>query len=252
MFGFTNPPLSRINNGHGKKIMKRIISIIFSVFVFCLILLTIGVFFYFNNIPNVKDAPSRVQHFIQIHKGIYVAGNIPQKLQEATIAVEDRRFYSHHGLDIIGFVKTVFLDQITKTPNGGATISEQLAKNLYVNQEDSVKSKLETAGLAVKLERNYSKEEILTMYVNAIYYGNLEYGIGKASQGYFHSTPANLDWAQASLLAGLPQAPTYYNPEKNLPAAKARQQIVLNALVRQGFISQKQAEDAYNEKLKFF
>lgn len=158
------------------------------------------------------------------------------------------RFYRHHGIDTLSLARAITTTLGGGTPQGGDTITEQLAKVLYGGDDDhSVGGRLRVMALAVKLEDRYAKAQILEMYLNAIYYGDGQYGVAQASQIYFAKPPAALDWAEASLLAGLPQSPTPYDPTRHFAAARRRQQIVLRALVRTLVLRPAQADAAYAE-----
>lgn len=232
------------------KWVKVIIIILVYTLVFTGIF-SLGIYFLLKSYPSVRNAQDLVRMNLAEHYGTFTEVTIPSKITRSTISIEDRRFYEHHGLDLIGLIKTTFFYAFSDTPSGGATITEQLAKNLYVPVDVSWKSKVEIAGLAVKLESVYTKNQILTMYLNEIYYGNHAYGIYTAAKTYFQTTPDKLTWAEASLLAGLPQAPSYYNPLVHTTAAKERQRLVLNALVRSGYMTSTQADHIYQEVLPF-
>lgn len=178
---------------------------------------------------------------------------ISPNLQKATIAVEDKNFYSHHGIDWLRVIKAGVIDTIARRPEQGAsTITEQLAKIAVLNSpKKSIMVKLREAMVATSLESRYKKEEILQMYLNAIFYGHHATGIEAASQVYFGKHASELSLAEASLLAGLPNGPSYYDPLLHLDRAKARQAIVLDAMVRQGMITQSQADEAANTHLNF-
>jgi hypothetical protein len=164
-------------------------------------------------------------------------------LPEAVVATEDERFYRHHGIDLIGVLRALPYDVVHLSfAQGASTITEQVGKLLYLGGNDhSPWRKLEDAALALKLESRYSKQQILAAYLNSVYFGQDAYGAWAASERYFGIPPSRLDTAQATLLAGLIQAPSAYDPFTNPAAARARQVEVLRSLVRTGFLT---AEDA--------
>lgn len=172
--------------------------------------------------------------------------DLPQTLVEATVDIEDRRFYDHGALDFIGLARAA-LSQVVPgmARSGGSTITQQLAKNMYGLFDTSLDRKGAEFFLAFALEQQCSKQEILTLYVNIINYGNEYIGIGEAAAGYFGLYPSQLSAAQCTLLAGVPQAPGYYNLATNMANAKVRQQQVLAAMVRQGDLTQAQADEIY-------
>ena len=151
----------------------------------------------------------------------------------ATVAIEDRRFYGHGGIDPVGIVRALVADvSAGHIVQGGSTITQELVRNLYLTRERTLQRKVVEACLAVKLARAWSKDRILTAYLNDVYYGNHAYGIQAAAETYFSVPAARLSLEQAALLAGLPQAPSYYDPLHNPSAALARRDEVLRALRR--------------------
>lgn len=171
---------------------------------------------------------------------------ISQNLKDALVATEDKRYYEHGAIDVFG-IGRAFYTNLTAghTVEGGSTITQQLVKNLFLSSKRIMSRKVEEVILAYLMELYYTKDEILTMYLNTIYYGNNYYGIEQASKGYFNTTPAKLTLGQAALMAGMPQAPSYYNPITNFKAAKERQRTVLTLMTQQGIISNREADKAY-------
>ncbi|XEC97776.1 transglycosylase domain-containing protein [Paenibacillus tarimensis] len=171
-------------------------------------------------------------------------------LIQATIAVEDRRFYDHVGFDMKGMARAAFvnLESLSKK-QGASTLTQQLARNLYLTHERTWKRKLKEAAYTIQLEMNYSKEEILEMYLNQIYYGHGSYGIESAAQLYFGKPAGQLTLGESAMLAGIPKGPKYYSPYMNMKNAKDRQKMILNMMVEQRIIGQKEADSAYHELL---
>lgn len=203
---------------------------------------------YLQSLPSVSDAQQRVDTILREHHGVGVATPPPQNVGQAVVAVEDQRFYSNHGIDTLSMLHFAWGYLTTgSTSQGGATISEQLVKRLYVRQPTTLAGKIEMLGLALKLDQSYAKPQILEMYLNAIYYGDQAYGIEQASQIYFHTSADQLTWGEASLLAGLPQAPSSYDPLKHYDLARERQRHVLSRLVATGVLTPAQAAAAYAE-----
>lgn len=172
-------------------------------------------------------------------------------LQNAFIAAEDIRFYKHHGIDPIGIARAVVsnIRHRDATGQGGSTITQQLARNAFLTQEQTLKRKLLEAVLAVEIENKYTKAEILEMYMNQIYFGQGAYGVQTASHVYFGKDVKDLNLAQCAMLAGLPNSPNYYSPFHNLQAAKYRQGVVLDQMAKYGYISQEQADEAKAQDL---
>lgn len=176
---------------------------------------------------------------------------IPEHLQQATVAIEDARFFNHIGADPKALLRAVVNNIRNKDVygQGGSTITEQLAKNLFLNQQKTFSRRLQQMMLALKIERRYSKEEILEMYLNEVCYGSGAFGVQAASKLYFHKPACELTLAEAALLAGLPRRPSFYSPFENPDAAKARQELVLHKMVAQGDLTTEEAETAIREKL---
>ena len=173
---------------------------------------------------------------------------IPSVLKQATIATEDPSFYSNPGVDWLGIVRAIYYDiRYQRALVGGSTITQQLVKNTLLSPEPTIQRKLREAVLALAITQRYSKDQILALYMNTIFYGNLSYGIEAASMSYFKKDVGQLDLAEASLLAGLPQAPALYDPCSNPDAALERQKVVLDLMVKAGYVADQQASDAAAE-----
>ena len=179
--------------------------------------------------------------------------NINPLLQKATVAVEDKHFYQHHGIDWGRVIKAGIVDTLARRPEQGAsTITEQLAKIAVLQSpKKSILIKLREAMVATSLESRYNKSQILEMYLNTIFYGHHATGIEAASQVFFGKHASELTLGEASLLAGLPNAPSYYDPLLHRDRAKARQAVVLDAMVNEQMISQAQADEAKAAPLNF-
>lgn len=171
---------------------------------------------------------------------------VPQNLQNAFVAAEDVRFYEHHGVDPRGIMRAVWANLITRnaTGQGGSTITQQLARNAFLTQEQTLKRKLLEVVLAFEIEDKYTKKQILEMYMNQIYFGQGCYGIQTASRVYFGKDVKDLTLAQCALLAGLPNSPNYYSPFRSVEAAKYRQGIVLDQMAKYGYITEADAKAA--------
>ncbi len=178
---------------------------------------------------------------------------IPQTLKDATVAIEDQNFYNEPAFDIKGIVRAFFADLISGgIVQGGSTITQQLAKNAFLNLNQTFSRKLKELILAIKLNRYYSKDQILTLYLNEIPYGPNISGVEAASEAYFGKAVENIDLAQSAVLAALPQAPTYYSPwGSHVSDLLARQHIVLQKMYALGKISKTQLDDALAEKIVF-
>jgi membrane peptidoglycan carboxypeptidase len=197
-------------------------------------------------VPGVGDAQARVAAILREHGGRSVGLPVPNRIAASVVAVEDRRFYAHHGVDLQSLARVVWAGLRGKgwANQGGSTITQQLAKRLYTGDRGGVWGTLEQVGLAIKLDWRYPKAQVLRMYLDSVYFGNGSWGVTQASEGYFGKPPAGLSWGEASLLAGLVQAPTAYDPKVHLAAAERRQRHVLDRLVAVGTLRRAQADAA--------
>ncbi|HXM07581.1 MAG TPA: transglycosylase domain-containing protein, partial [Candidatus Acidoferrum sp.] len=171
--------------------------------------------------------------------------DIPQVVREAFIANEDHNFYSHHGVDFGGIARASYADLTHQPMQGASTITQQLARRLFLNDRPTLSRKIEEALLAIEIERFYTKDEILERYLNIIYLGAGAYGVDAAAHTYFGRSIRSVDLPQAAMLAGVVAAPSDYSPDVNIQLARERQQHVLQRMVESGFITQDQADSAY-------
>lgn len=173
-------------------------------------------------------------------------------LIDATIAIEDKNFYKHQGFDYLRIAKSLYVNAVNKkTLQGASTITQQYAKNLFLEFDKTWERKIKEAWLTIRLESQYSKDEILEGYLNTINYGGV-YGIENASYYYFNKSAEDLTLAEATILAGIPKSPTNYSPILNYDKSKNRQKLVLQAMVNNEFIKEDEMESAYNTELTFY
>ena len=186
-------------------------------------------------------------------KGDYIdLDNISKHLINATISIEDKNFYKHQGFDYPRILKSLYVNFTNnKTLQGASTITQQYAKNLFLEFDKTWERKIKEAWLTIRIESQYSKDQILEGYLNSINYGGI-YGIENASYYYFNKSSKDLDLAEASILAGIPKSPKNYSPILNYDKAKERQSVVLQSMVNNNYITEKEMNDAYNEKLTFY
>ncbi|MDA8039419.1 MAG: transglycosylase domain-containing protein [Actinomycetota bacterium] len=214
-----------------------------------LVALVVSAGAYELTLPSVAGAEARVAAIVHTHGGELAPLPLPVKLSEAVVAVEDEHFYANVFVNVFDGAARAALATLRRSGDpGGSTIEQQLAKQLYPHGP-GLGGTLYEIGLGVKLAVTYSKPEILDMYLNAVYYGNGYWGDWAAARGYFGVTPDHLSWAEASMLAGLPQAPSAYDPLRHLALAKQRQRHVLDQLVVNHFLSESQANAAYRAPL---
>ena len=173
---------------------------------------------------------------------------IPMDLKSALIATEDRQFYTHSGIDLKGILRAVIKDIMAgQFVEGASTITQQLAKTLFLSQEKTIIRKIKEAILAVQLERRYTKDELMALYLNQIYFGSGAYGVESAAQMFFGKSASQMDLAQCALIAGLPKAPSRYTPLVNPDLAEKRRNLVLSLMLNQGLISDVQYQLAISQ-----
>lgn len=181
---------------------------------------------------------------VRAQEGYTPLDQLPALYPQAVVAVEGRRFYDHNGVDPIAIARAVWVNLRTGSlAEGGSTLTQQLAKNLYFTQEKKFTRKVAEVFTAWDLERRYTKDEILELYINSIYYGEGYYGICSASRGYFGKDPTEMTDYECTLLAGVPNAPSVYAPTVNPDLAAQRQRQVVDSLVDTGCITEQQAQE---------
>lgn len=233
------------------KWLKRILLILFGIgFSLCLFLagyLAISGYQMYEDAMQEKSLSQRVEE-VRSKPGYTAYDQLPELYREAVVAVEDHRFYQHWGIDPIAILRALWHDlQAGAYVEGGSTITQQLAKNLCFTQEKLLTRKVAEVFAAFALEREYSKEEILELYVNSIYFGNGYYSVREASVGYFQKAPSQMTPSECTMLAGIPNAPSAYALTASPELARERQIQVLRQMVDTGAITQKQADDILAE-----
>ena len=234
----------------------------------CLMIMGASVLYGFSSLfapPNMDETliPDAASQFYDINGNVIYTtlseerrvpvsiDKIPKHVQQAFIAIEDNRFYEHSGIDYRGTARALVSTLSGREVQGGSTITQQLAKNAFLTQERSIIRKIKEAFIAKELEHKYTKDEILTMYLNQIYFGQGAYGIESASLYYFGKHVQNLDIAEAATLAAIPKSPNYYNPFENPKESKNRQELVIDQMVKYGFISADSAAKAKAKKMVY-
>lgn len=229
--------------------MKFIKKLIFTILLLIIIVISVIVYLGHNMYQEAIDKVSiydKVQK-IKDDENYITIDNIPNNFKHAIVAVEDHRFYNHSGIDLITTTRSM-LENIKEKDivAGGSTITQQTGRLMYFTQEQRFTRKVAELFVAFDLERNYSKDEILELYCNMIYYGDGYHGIKEASNGYFKKEAKDLTLAEASLLAGLPNAPSAYSPTKNKKLAHKRQSVVLTQMVKYEYITEDQKQEIEN------
>ena len=203
----------------------------------------------YKNALDDKPLEEMVQE-IRSQKSYTKISNIPDIYKDAVIAVEDHRYYDHKGIDIIAIGRALLNDiRARELIEGGSTITQQLAKNMYFTQDKTLTRKIAEVFMAKKIENNYNKEEILELYVNYIYYGSGYYDIKSASLGYFDKEPQDLTEGESIMLAGIPNAPSVYNPKVSPRLARERQKQVIDKMIKYGKLSEGKADEILSENL---
>lgn len=199
---------------------------------------------------KIVDANNRLITTIsQVNTVPVKLNEIALGMQQAIVAIEDERFYQHHGIDFKGLARAAYQNIVSgEIVQGGSTITQQLAKNLYLGPERTVGRKFKEVYYTLQLERKYTKEEILNMYLNHVYFGQGAYGVEAAAKTYFNKSAADLTLGESAMLAGLPRAPSYYAPTTNFKGAKERQRVVLARMVELGIIKPEEARQAGEER----
>ena len=173
---------------------------------------------------------------------------LPKTYLDAVVSVEDHRFYKHSGIDIIAIGRAVINNiKAMDFVEGGSTITQQLAKNVYFTQKKELKRKVAEVFMAWKIEGNYSKDEILELYINTMYFGNGYYNVKDACEGYFDKSPLEMTDGECIMLAGIPNAPSVYNPKENPDLAKQRQRQVADEMVEYGYLSEEELDEILKE-----
>jgi len=196
------------------------------------------------------DDNRKIAEFYKERRIVLPLSDMPEMLLDAFIAAEDSRFYKHQGIDLISIARAFFKNLKAGTiVQGGSTITQQVTKSFLLTPERSFNRKIKEAILAYRIDKQFSKQDILYLYLNQIYLGHGAYGVEAASENYFGKSASDLDLAECAMLAGLPQAPSRYSPFKFPQRAKERQIYVLNRMVEEGFVTDAQAAEAKAEPL---
>ena len=223
------------------KILRKILITLLLLFLIIFAVLFFIGKSYYNDALKEKPLLTRIEevqsqeHFVKFEK-------MSKDYRNAVIAVEDHRFYDHGPVDFIAIARALFVNVKNKElQEGGSTITQQVAKNIIFNQDQSWRRKLGEIFASYDLEKNYSKNEIFELYVNTAYFGDGYYGIYDASKGYYDKKPADLNLDESSMLAGIPNAPSIYSPNVNPDLAKKRQYHVINSMLEYGYITKEEA-----------
>ena len=235
-----------------RKFLKGILSIILGIIILAIIVVLAYLGIIYNEV-NTEIKAGKIEKTVEgiRSRNTYVKKDkIDELYLKAVIAAEDRRYYSHGAVDVVGFSRAMYNNIISmKLKEGGSTITQQLCKNIFLDQRAEIDRKIKELFYSIELEKKYSKDDILELYVNTSYFGAGYYGIGPATKGYYDKTPEKLSLNEAAFLAGVPNAPSVYNPYEHYDLAVQRRNIVLKKMVFNGDITQQEAIIVYNERL---
>lgn len=230
--------------------MKLLKKVIIGIILLCLI---IGIIVVGNGYMMYKEAIEEVPlstlvEEIKSKENYTEINELPKIYIDAVIAVEDHRFYKHNGIDVIAIGRAIINDiKAMRFVEGGSTITQQLSKNTYFTQEKKLTRKVAEVFMALEIEKNYDKDEILELYLNTSYFGDGYYTIKDACKGYFDKEPMQMTDYEAILLAGIPNAPSVYAPTKNPELAKQRQKQVMDKMIKYEYLT----EDEANEIIQY-
>lgn len=229
------------------KVVKKIILIIILVVIFAGTILTFKGYTIYQEALDKMSVVDKVTQ-IKSDENYTELKDLPEFYLNAVIAVEDRRFYEHGAIDPIAIARAFFVNiKSMELKEGGSTITQQLAKNVYFTQEKSALRKIAEIFMAFEIEKNCDKDTILELYLNTSYFGDGYYCVSEASIGYFDKEPIDMTRNEASMLAGIPNAPSAYCPTKHLNLAQQRQIQVLDKMVKYQFITEDEKQDVLKE-----
>lgn len=218
------------------KTLKKILFIIILILVFFISYFIYSGYSMYKNALDKTPIDNRVKE-IRLKSSYTKIDDIPKTYQYAVISVEDHRFYKHNGIDLTSILRAFITDvKSLSFKEGGSTITQQLSKNLYFTQDKKVQRKVAEAFMAYDIEKKYSKNDILELYLNTSYYGNNYYSIKEATLGYFNKLPNNLSDNESISLAGIFSAPSYYNPNYDIKINNKRKEIVISKMIKYGYL----------------
>ena len=225
------------------KILKRIIISIILIILFAVGIVTYKGYTIYKQALNEISVKDKVAE-IQSQENYTKIEDLPEFYLNAVVAVEDHRFYDHGAIDIISIGRAIWTNiKSFELREGGSTITQQLAKNIYFTQEKTALRKIAEIFMAFEIEKNCDKDEILELYVNTSYFGDGYYCVKEAANGYFDKEPIDMTEYESSMLAGIPNAPSVYAPTKNPDLAKQRQNQVLDRMVKYEYITEEEKQN---------
>lgn len=230
-----------------KKFLKYLILLIFGVIIVGGSIITYQGYSMYKDAITETSIAEKIDEIKSETENYTTYDKLPQNYINAIVAVEDRRYFEHNGVDFISISRAIITDiKEMKLAEGGSTITQQLAKNTYFTQKKELTRKIAEIFMAFDFEKECTKEEILELYVNTMYFGDGYYCVYDAAEGYFNKKVEDMDLYECTLLAGIPNAPSVYAPTKNPELAKQRQAQVLYKMVRYNYLTQEEADKIYN------
>ncbi len=225
------------------KLIKRILLFIFIAFIVLLSYFGVSGYNLYKASINEMSIENRVNN-LKSSESFTKFSELPAYYVNAVIAIEDHRFYSHSGVDVLATTRALLYNVVTfKLHGGGSSITQQVAKNLCFTQEKTLTRKFAELFAVHDLEKMYDKKEIFEIYVNNMYFGHGYYNIHDAAEGYYNKAPQELTLYEATMLAGVPNAPSVYSPSVNMGLAEERQSQVLDAMVKYNYLSEEEANE---------
>ncbi len=249
-----------------KNLIITLLGLLFGLFLFIAGLVAVAVLAVYPKLPaldSVQNYQPKEPLMIYSAEGVLIGtygderrafmpiSEFPEHLKEAVLAAEDKRFYEHFGIDLVGITRAVIGNLSGGVKSGASTITQQVARNFYLTNERTLTRKFNEALLAYKIERTLTKDQILELYFNQIYLGQRAYGFASAAQIYFNKHVRDITLAEAAILAGLPKAPSAFNPIVNPERARLRQEYILNNMLELGWITPAEHKAAWNEQLRY-
>lgn len=230
-----------------KKFLKHCLLLLFTLSLLSAGILTVFGYQMYHDALSKQSLSDKTAQ-IQSNPDYTILSDLPQTYLNAVVAVEDHRFRQHVGIDLLAMARAAWNDITSLSlKEGGSTITQQLAKNLYFTQEKNFIRKIAEVFMAFKLESEYNKDEILELYVNSIYFGDGYYCVRDASMGYFGKDPAYMTDYESTLLAGIPNAPSIYSPTVNPKLTSQRQQYVISQMKKYGYLTDLEATVLFSE-----
>jgi len=230
-----------------KILLKIILLILLIILAICSVFIGTGYSMYKKALKETSLDEKKSE--IRSNENYIKLDEVPQIYKDALIAVEDHRFYEHEGVDYFSVFRAIVRNIKSKQLiEGGSTITQQLAKNTYFTQNREITRKIAEAFMAKKMEKELGKDEILELYINTCYYGDGYYTLKEASQGYFKKLPKDLNDYEATMLVGIPNAPSVYSPTVNFELASQRQNIVLTKMIEYGYITEGEKEEILSNR----